>query len=180
MYSADCSFFNRDVNCIRRFFRKRFRFEGQSWPVWNDVLEEEKAFGTEIVTAKPKGEASSESEEESEEEETSEEEESEDEVEATIEDVKEAKDESKEDKAEDGEDKPTRVRLDLLVEASGFGRKMQRELEDVSNASSLELTEVHDPGGGHACLGPLRRRGRGRGERGREFRRGGGGGTQEG
>jgi hypothetical protein len=46
-------------------------------------------------------------------------------------------DEDEEDKAEEaeGEDTPKREtgkRLDLEVEASGFGQAMQRELEDVS------------------------------------------------
>ncbi|WVR08728.1 hypothetical protein IAU60_005786 [Kwoniella sp. DSM 27419] len=34
-------FFNRDVNCIRRFFKRRFRYEATSWPTWKDVLEDE-------------------------------------------------------------------------------------------------------------------------------------------
>ena len=74
---ADRSFFNRDVNCIRRFFRRRFRYEGQSWPTWRDVIEDEE--GGESSTGQ-------------------------------------------------------RKRLDLEVEASGFGRAMNRELEDVSAA----------------------------------------------
>nr|XP_019050813.1 Atypical/RIO/RIO2 protein kinase [Kwoniella bestiolae CBS 10118]OCF29743.1 Atypical/RIO/RIO2 protein kinase [Kwoniella bestiolae CBS 10118] len=38
-------FFNRDVNCIRRFFRRRFRYEALSWPTWKDVLEIEEDEG---------------------------------------------------------------------------------------------------------------------------------------
>jgi hypothetical protein len=33
-----------------------------------------------------------------------------------------------------------RLRLDLEVEASGFGRALQRELEDVSGSIRIELT----------------------------------------
>lgn len=65
------SFFNRDVNCIRRFFRRRFHFEGTSWPLWKDVLAE----------------------------------------------IKESSE---------------RPRIDLEVEASGFGLELQQQLEDVS------------------------------------------------
>jgi RIO-like serine/threonine protein kinase len=39
--SLTSSFFNRDVNCIRKFFRKRYRYEAATWPTWKDVLEEE-------------------------------------------------------------------------------------------------------------------------------------------
>lgn len=31
-------YFDRDVECIKRFFRKRFRFEAQTWPVFADVV----------------------------------------------------------------------------------------------------------------------------------------------
>jgi RIO kinase 2 len=89
MNPADNSFFNRDVNCIRKFFRKRFRYEAASWPTWRDVLSID--------------------EEEEDEEEGAE--------------------------GAEGEDTPKREtgkRLDLEVEASGFGQAMQRELEDVS------------------------------------------------
>ena len=73
------SFFNRDVNCVRKFFRKRFRYEGMSWPTWRDVLAQED-----------------------------------------------------EDEAESSSTGEKRVRLDLEVDASGFNRALQRELEDVS------------------------------------------------
>jgi RIO kinase 2 len=84
------SFFNRDVNCVRKFFRKRFRYEAASWPTWRDVL--------------------------------------------TIDEEDEEEEGVEGDKVEEGEDaKPkTGRRLDLEVEASGFGSAMQTELEDVS------------------------------------------------
>jgi RIO kinase 2 len=84
------SFFNRDVNCVRKFFRKRFRYEAASWPTWRDVL--------------------------------------------TIDEEDEEEEGAEGNKVEEGEDaKPkTGRRLDLEVEASGFGSAMQTELEDVS------------------------------------------------
>lgn len=33
-----CSYFNRDVDCIRRFFRKRFRYESQVYPHFSSVV----------------------------------------------------------------------------------------------------------------------------------------------
>ena len=68
------------MKCIRKFFRKRFRYEAASWPTWRDVIEQEE----------------------------------EDEL-----------------HAESSDQGGTRLRLDLEVEASGFGGAMQRELEDV-------------------------------------------------
>lgn len=107
-------FFTRDVNCIRKFFRKRFRFEGESWPVWADVLEEERAADEAEKLAQAK-ETTAEG--------------AEGEADATGGQAPKAVTE-----AGDGSDdeQPVRLRLDLEVEASGFGRAMQRELEDVS------------------------------------------------
>lgn len=34
-------FFNRDVNCVRRFFRKRFRYISQEAPVFSDVVSDQ-------------------------------------------------------------------------------------------------------------------------------------------
>ena len=34
----DSSFFNRDVEGVKRFFKRRFRYEPESWPTWADVL----------------------------------------------------------------------------------------------------------------------------------------------
>lgn len=34
-------YFNRDVNCIRTFFKKRFDFEAQEWPKFSDAKREE-------------------------------------------------------------------------------------------------------------------------------------------
>lgn len=39
--SAERSFFDRDVECIRRFFRRKYRYEGESWPTWKDVVDDE-------------------------------------------------------------------------------------------------------------------------------------------
>ncbi|OWT36384.1 RIO kinase 2 [Cryptococcus neoformans] len=81
-------FFSRDVNCIRRFFRRRFRYEATSWPTWKNVLEIETGNAENAVQGG----------------------------------------------VNDGQtDLPVaqnRVRIDLEVEASGFGRALQRELED--------------------------------------------------
>lgn len=84
------SFFNRDVNCIRRFFRRRFRYEATSWPTWKNVLEIEAGNAENAVQ---------------------------EEVSDGLTDLAMVQ---------------NRVRIDLEVEASGFGRALQRELEDVS------------------------------------------------
>ncbi|OXC58713.1 RIO kinase 2 [Cryptococcus neoformans MW-RSA852] len=83
-------FFNRDVNCIRRFFRRRFRYEATSWPTWKNVLEIETGNAENAVQGG---------------------------VNDGLTDLPVAQ---------------NRVRIDLEVEASGFGRALQRELEDVS------------------------------------------------
>lgn len=52
-------------------------------------------------------------------------------------DIDEGDEEEADDQAEGSQDATRREegrRLDLAVEASGFGREMQRELEDVSRA----------------------------------------------
>ncbi|WVQ70804.1 hypothetical protein IAR50_000326 [Cryptococcus sp. DSM 104548] len=84
-------FFQRDVNCVRRFFKRRFRYEALSWPTWKDVLEAE----DEAEEPQP----------------------AEGEAEGNV-------------KGQTSGSKVKRVRIDLEVEASGFGRAMQRELED--------------------------------------------------
>ena len=33
-------YFNRDVDCVRRFFKKRFRFESDEYPMFEDVIKE--------------------------------------------------------------------------------------------------------------------------------------------
>ncbi|KAE8539794.1 hypothetical protein D1P53_003731 [Cryptococcus gattii VGV] len=81
-------FFNRDVNCIRRFFRRRFRYEATSWPTWKDVLEIETGNAESAIQEKSS------------------------------------------DDLTDLPETQKRVRIDLEVEASGFGRALQRELED--------------------------------------------------
>ncbi|ORY28011.1 RIO1 family-domain-containing protein [Naematelia encephala] len=48
-------FFNRDVECIKKFFRKRFRFEASSWPTWQDVLDLEAEADAEPSTAEGDG-----------------------------------------------------------------------------------------------------------------------------
>lgn len=101
------SFFNRDVNCIRKFFRKRFRYEAKSWPTWKDAMAID--------------------------EEDEEEEEDVEEVESTgdQEVVAEGSQDARKRQQQGGR------RLDLEVEASGFGRDMQRELESVSSESQI-------------------------------------------
>lgn len=117
----DCSFFNRDVNCIRRFFSRRFGFVGTVWPTWKDVIEEE-----ELVEEEAKEGDEGEGEDATE--------------------TAEVGDD--EDEGEGSSSAPLvvqersgkRLRLDLEVEASGFGRALQRELEDVSYLCLSEWT----------------------------------------
>ncbi|WVQ95357.1 hypothetical protein IAU59_002454 [Kwoniella sp. CBS 9459] len=94
-------FFNRDVNCVRRFFRRRFRYEGASWPTWKDVLEGDEEVEGDLGTVKEEDE-----------------------------DAAEEGEAAQENKAESSTAAQKRLRIDLEVEASGFGRNMQRELED--------------------------------------------------
>uniref|UniRef100_T1JBB8 Serine/threonine-protein kinase RIO2 n=1 Tax=Strigamia maritima TaxID=126957 RepID=T1JBB8_STRMM len=35
-------FFDRDVNCIREFFKKRFNYESELWPSFSDIVREDK------------------------------------------------------------------------------------------------------------------------------------------
>jgi RIO kinase 2 len=104
-----CSFFNRDVNCIRKFFRKRFRFEGTSWPTWKDVVREQDDH--QVALKRAAGAGTGESEES-----------------ATAPPIADGQ----ENEAEAESSSTAFARLDLLAEASGFGLAMQRELEDVS------------------------------------------------
>lgn len=98
------SFFNRDVNCIRKFFRKRYRYEAATWPTWKDVLEEEAEAGAEAKTRESEQPVGS------------------------------GESEPGAAAAESSTASAKRLRLDLEVEASGFGRALQRELEDVSDS----------------------------------------------
>lgn len=113
------------MNCIRRFFRKRFRFEAETWPVWADVLEEERLADEAERAAKAKAEAGD-SEVQS--------------AEGT--DAAHAGSDGNETGGE--EEVPVRLRLDLEVEASGFGRAMQRELEDVSHATLMRRVKADE------------------------------------
>ncbi|TXT05959.1 hypothetical protein VHUM_03720 [Vanrija humicola] len=124
-------FFNRDVNCIRRFFRKRFRFEGATWPVWKDVLAEEEAYEAQERRLKEKAKRA----------EVKAEGEAEEEQAATKNTEPEAEVVAGAEEAAEDEEPELRVRLDLLVEASGFGRQMQRELEDYM----LEIGDMPNP-----------------------------------
>ncbi|OCF35915.1 atypical/RIO/RIO2 protein kinase [Kwoniella heveanensis BCC8398] len=94
-------FFNRDVNCIRRFFRRRFRYEAASWPTWKDVLEGDEEVEGDLGTVQEKDEG-----------------------------AEDGQEVPRENKAESSTAAQKRLRIDLEVEASGFGRNMQRELED--------------------------------------------------
>lgn len=113
---------------MRRFFRKRFRFEGLTWPVWKDVLAE-----TEMEEEVASDEGSDEESEEVEETQVV------DEEGETSKGVKFAAEAVEETETQTP---PAPLRLDLVVEASGFGRQMQRELEDVSS-NLVMLTSVH-------------------------------------
>lgn len=90
---------------------------GTVWPTWKDVLEGDEE-EEEIVEA-VEGEAKEEPEEG-------------DEIAATGEDDEDKGGSSSATPSVVKERTGKRLRLDLEVEASGFGRAMQRELEDVS------------------------------------------------
>jgi RIO kinase 2 len=143
-YTDADSFFNRDVNCIRRFFRRRFHFEGTTWPLWKDVLVELREQEGEGTTLGDNAAALGAVEEE--------EEEADDVDDSRSRHGKVTADESEEeassststrkgqtepaeaqigDEAVAEETRPKRVRIDLEVEASGFGRGLQTELERV-------------------------------------------------
>jgi RIO kinase 2 len=118
----DSSYFMRDVNCIRKFFRKRFRYEAESWPRWRDVLagedeeeeeEEQEGGAKEEVESGQTGEGSSGVEQDGE-------------LKGNEAQVEEGKG------GESKGNKKRRIRLDLEVEASGFGGALQDELEEVS------------------------------------------------
>lgn len=104
------SYFNRDVSSIRKFFRKRFRYESEEFPTWRTVLAEMAAVagssGAAVVEEK-EGERERD------------------------ENGKRRKRSKKEMLIEEAR-RGRWPRLDLLVEASGFGRGMQEELEEVS------------------------------------------------
>lgn len=121
------SFFNRDVNCIRRFFRKRFRFEGTVWPVWSDVVEEWDEYEKSQKAAAGEGEEKKEGEDAAEEETAT------TETEPPAPEVKVSAVKFEDAAPVEEEDDRKFLRLDLEVEASGFGRQMQRDLEDVSS-----------------------------------------------
>lgn len=93
------SFFDRDVEGIKRFFKRRFRYEPDSWPTWQDVL-------------------------------AGEEEEDDEQQEGEIADGETEK--QGETKKIEGK---KRVRLDEAVEASGWKRDMQQQLEEVRLAN---------------------------------------------
>ncbi|KAK4688771.1 RIO kinase 2, partial [Tremellales sp. Uapishka_1] len=116
-------FFNRDVNCIRKFFRKRFRYESKSWPTWREVMADEAEFErkekelSSVVEEDEGGEGDG---------------------------AGEGDKESKEEVESQGESSK-RVRLDLEVEASGFGRSLQRELEDyMIEVQDLPASDAED------------------------------------
>lgn len=104
------------MNCIRKFFRKRFRYESRSWPTWKDLLEEEEEFLAEeakLAAQSSKAEGGDEAGEEG----------------LSVSHADKGQEENVAETSENGAKR--RLRLDLEVEASGFGRAMQRELEDV-------------------------------------------------
>lgn len=153
------SFFNRDVNCIRRFFRRRFHFEGTTWPLWKDVLAElreqegqgttlgDNAAGLDIVEedeeeeeeegqgkAARHGQSTSAGEEDA----TAQAEGSDTRKVRIVEPASHATTAAESTAQEDAEpeqERPKRVRIDLEVEASGFGRGLQTELEAVSTST---------------------------------------------
>ncbi|EIW66263.1 hypothetical protein TREMEDRAFT_35119 [Tremella mesenterica DSM 1558] len=97
-------FFNRDVNCIRRYFRRRYKYEGLSWPTWADVLANQDDTSTSFEQVGPEGAS----------------EPTQGEVQGSANNTTGLASTSR------GNNK----RLDLEVEASGFGGTLARELED--------------------------------------------------
>jgi RIO kinase 2 len=114
------SFFDRDVKCIRKFFKKRFRFESREWPTFQSVMAEEAEFAAEekryLAEKKAAEELAAEQAESAE-------------GDAPVAEKAEVEEPSR----------PTRIRLDKEVEASGFARHMQKELEDVSVVVMLRI-----------------------------------------
>jgi RIO kinase 2 len=115
------SFFNRDVECIKRFFRRRFRYEAATWPRWKDVLE-----GLVAAADAEKTQETSEGGQ-TEAPPTSDATEGKGDVKAESEEA------SKDAETVEGED--VLVRLDEIVEASGWKGDMQQQLEQVRPCS---------------------------------------------
>ncbi|GHJ87493.1 hypothetical protein NliqN6_3895 [Naganishia liquefaciens] len=122
------SFFDRDVQCIRRFFRRRFRYESDDYPTFQETMRELKEMREEAEQANELF----------------------DEDGVSYEDLSPRK--RRELLALKG-----LVRIDELVEASGFGRQLQEELEtymhdvaeepgenDVSSEGSDDSEESED------------------------------------
>jgi len=113
--SAEDSFFDRDVKSVRRFFKRRFRYEAQDWPTWKDVLagpdeDEEDEETAEQGREGGAGDAAA--------------------AEETTEGA------TKTDKGKQ------RLRLDEQVEASGWAGDMQKQLEEVSCPGFLRRGEA--------------------------------------
>ena len=93
------------MNCIRKFFRKRFRYDGASWPTWKDVIDGELQVDADVHEDVQAGSSTA----------------------------------------------AQRNRIDLEVEASGFNRDLQLDLENVSTPSHCGwktqeqyMLDVHD------------------------------------
>jgi len=96
------SFFERDVDCVRRFFRRRFRYESDECPTFRQTMTD---LADELA-----GRAEPESG-----------------LDPELDDDEVFERSEKTVLARRG-----RVRLDELVEASGFARNMWQDLEEVS------------------------------------------------
>jgi hypothetical protein len=96
------SFFDRDVACVRRFFRNRFRYESDDWPTFRQTLAD--------LAEERAGRADPESG-----------------LDADLDDDEVFERSEKNVMARKG-----LVRLDEIVEASGFARNMWKDLEEVS------------------------------------------------
>lgn len=122
---------------MRRFFKRRFRYEALSWPTWKDVLAGPDDDEEEGEDATVQG--------------------GEDDV-AAAEGGPEAAETSESAVKVDRGKK--RLRLDEEVEASGWAGDMQKQLEEVGEPEfclQARLTAVHGRCGGHA---QVRQRGR--------------------
>lgn len=112
-------FFNRDVQCVRRFFRKRFRYISDDYPKFREVVpvDREKRRHAAAEALRQNGKVLSVEDED-----------------AQIRSVENQL--SSVHHAEDGQEEGEELELDALVKASGFGAgsRMEKQLEDVSCA----------------------------------------------
>ena len=127
-------FFNRDVQCVRRFFRKRFRYISDDYPKFRDVVpvDRERRRQAAAEALRQKGKVLSAQDEDAQIRG----------VEKQLSSVHHQPDVEGEQGAEEGEGEE--LALDALVKASGFGAggRMERQLEEVSCVSAADSKEL--------------------------------------